>query len=132
MIEVWTRDEYGQSSLHGRFNNKEEAIKKASSILESMNLDNALTDLEREKNWECFMPIIKHSSNMLYAGKIKGTHHTFFDADSGDTVQSEKANVLLGNKNKGEWTAKNHKNIEIDNLNDPLLKMKSFVFFKKV
>jgi tRNA(Phe) wybutosine-synthesizing methylase Tyw3 len=39
---------------------------------------------------------------------------------------------LLGHKNKGEWIAKNHKNIEIENLNDPLLKMKSFVFFKKV
>jgi hypothetical protein len=132
MIEVWTRDEYGQSSLHGRFNNKDEAMKKASSILESMNLDNALTDIEREKNWECFMPMIKDSSGMLYAGKVRGTHHTFFDAESGDSVQSEKASIFLGNKNKNSWLAKNHKNVEIENLNDPLLKMKSFVFFKKV
>jgi|LauGreDrversion4_2_1035121.scaffolds.fasta_scaffold01102_10 hypothetical protein len=132
MIEVWTRDEYGQASLHGRFSNKEEAMKKANSLLESMNLDNALTSIEREKNWECYMPMVKHSSNMLYGGRVKGVAHTFFDADSGESTSLDKASVYLGKKNDSVWLAKNHKNIELDNLNDPSLKMKSFVFFKKV
>lgn len=132
MIEVWTRDEYGQASLHGRFANKEEALKKANSLLESMNLDNALTSTERDKNWECFMPMIKNSSNMLYGGKVKGVNHLFFDVESGESINSDMASIYLGKKNNDMWLAKNHKNVELDNLNDPSLKMKSFVFFKKV
>lgn len=132
MIEVWTRDEYGQASLQGRFGSKEEAMSKAMSVLDSMNSDNALTSNERERNWDCYMPVLDDSSLMLYAGKARGHINSFFNFENGDVVNSDSAKIVLGNGKNGMWIAKNHKNQEIANINDPALKMKSFIFFKKV
>lgn len=132
MIEVWTRDEYGQASLQGRFNSKEDAVKKAMSVLDSMNSDNALTSNEREKNWDCYMPMIDDNESMFYGGKIRGHVNSFFSLESDEVVNSDSAKIVLGNGSKGLWIAKNHKNEEIKSINDPSLKMKSFVFFKKV
>lgn len=132
MIEVWTRDEYGQASLQGRFTSKDDAFKKAMSVLESMNSDNALTSNERERNWECYMPIIDSNESMLYGGKVRGSVNSFFSCDGDDCLNSDVASIVLGSNSSGLWLAKNHKNELIKNINDPALKMKSFIFFKKV
>lgn len=132
MIEVWTRDEYGQASLQGRFKNCEEALSKAYSVLESLNSDNALTSNERERNWECYMPVIKESPKLLYAGKKRGTVHTFVCSDTGEETSSDNASIVLGMKGTSHWVAKNHKNKDIESLKDQALNMKSFIFFKKI
>lgn len=132
MIEIWIRDEYGQSSIQGRVPSLNDAIKKGKELLESHNTDNALTLAEKDKNWECFLPISHENSNLIYGGKVRGNVDFFFNPENGSIVETKSAKILLGNKNNKEWYASDHKNKEINSLTDNLLNNKSFIFFKKV
>lgn len=125
------RDEYGQSSIQGRYVEVEMAVKKSQELLESINSDNALTSAEKEKNWECYVPIC--SDNLfLYGGKTKGTVDTFFNPITDEKKESKSSRIFLGKRSGSDWFAADHKKVELTSLDDKSLSSKSFIFFKKV
>lgn len=131
MIEVWMRDEYGQSSIQGRYVEVKMAVKKSQDLLESINSDNALTYAEKERNWECYVPICSDEL-FIYGGKTKGSIDTFFNPDTGEKKELKSANIFLGKRSGSDWFAADHKNVKLASLDDKSLGNKSFIFFKKV
>lgn len=138
MIEIWMRDEYGQSSIQGRFAEFEKVIEKAFEVLDSHNTDNALTAAEKEKNWECYLPWHENSNDFidggtwLYGGKVRGNVDFFFNTKTKSIQECKSARIILGKINNNTWYATDHKKKEITSLNDDGLKNKAFIFFKQV
>jgi len=132
MIEIWMRDEYGQANIQGRVADFNAAIMRGHELLDSYNMDNALTAAEKDKNWECFIPICTEAPEMIYGGRVRGTVDFFFDPKDGTINETKSARIILGKKNGQLWYAKDHKNKELDSLNDNNLSNKAYIFFKKV
>lgn len=126
------RDEYGQSNLQGRFQDYAAALKRSQELLDSANIDNALTSAEKDRNWECYLPVCIEDSSMVFGGKLRGTKDFFFNIESGDTKETKSARIYLGERNGSSWFAKDHKNAELKSLEDRSLNSKAFIFFKKV
>jgi len=72
--QLWSRDEYGQGSILFTSEDLDEVIKRAKQEVTTINVQNALTVDDREKNWEAYMVMIgstqkdrKHK-RYVYAG----------------------------------------------------------------
>lgn len=72
--QVWSRDEYGQGSIIATYEELDEAEKRAKQEVTNINVSNALTQDDREKNWEAYMIMIGSTSKgrkhkrYIYAG----------------------------------------------------------------
>lgn len=132
------RDEYGQSSIQGRFQEWEKVVQKAFEVLDSHNTDNALTAAEKEKNWECYLPWhvncvdFANGGEWMYGGKVRGNVDFFFNSKTGSIQECKSSKIILGKINNKIWYAADHRKKEISSLDDDNLKNKAYIFFKKV
>jgi hypothetical protein len=138
MIELWTRDEYGQGTIMGRYSDFSKAFNQAISHISAQNLDNALTNEERMRNWECYMPVCVDDSgcvvgNIYFAGK-KGGKIPYFIDENGSEVNPESVRIMLGksNKLKDDVFLQDVRKRFIVKMDDPSLNNKAFVFFKHI
>jgi hypothetical protein len=142
MIELWIRDEYGQASIIDRSDDSNALLKSAMGILEDENFDNALTAEETEKNWSCYMPVSMDDSGdliiseHLYSGSSSPGRCDFFNLSEDGSenrmqVSSLSVKMLVGKVDGNYVYVKSHKKKFIENLDDDMLRLKSFLFFKK-
>lgn len=136
MIELWTRDEYGQGTILGRFADFDKAFSQALSHISAQNLDNALTSEERMRNWDCYLPVCMDSNNdirkdVFFAGK-KGGKIPYFINGNGEEVAADVVRIMLGKNAKSgdKIYLQDIRKRLIETLSDTSLNNKAFVFFK--
>jgi hypothetical protein len=136
MIELWSRDEYGQGIIVGRLHEFAKAFAQAVSHISAQNLDNALTRDERMKNWDCYMPVClnedgKVRDDIYFAGKKGGKMPYFIDVN-GSEVSGSSIRIMLGKNGRSneEVFLQDPRKRLIEKLEDASLLNKSFVFFK--
>jgi len=94
--QVWSRDEYGQGSIIETYDNVDDAIKRAKQEVTTANVSNALTQDDREKNWEAYMVMIGSTSKgrkhkrYVYAGGNPRTKDNLYGIKKDGTVEDIK------------------------------------------
>lgn len=149
--QLWSRDEYGQGSIIFTSEEMSEVLKRAKFEVTDINVNNALTADDREKNWEAYMVMIgsspksKTKKTYIYAG---GDPRTKDDAlamsKNGETEEVSMGDIpgmmiriYLGNistsrKEEIDWYAKDARRRIIERINHPDLDGKTQFFIKKV
>ncbi len=147
--QLWSRDEYGQGSILFTSENVDEVIKRGKEEVTKLNVSNALTADDRERNWEAYMVSItsesKKKTKYVYGGPYAQATDTVyaFGAKNEDTVKLGEVpkavvRIYLGNisvdRHKEEdWFASDvgRKQI-IDKIDHQDLSGKAIFFVKKV
>ena len=75
-FQVWQRDEYGQGTIVGSVDTIEVALDLAKDKVTDINVNNALTMDDRERNWEAYLPILSSEvktqnkkNHFIYGGR---------------------------------------------------------------
>jgi hypothetical protein len=146
--QLWSRDEYGQGSILFTSDNLEEVEKRAKQEVTAINVQNALTTDDREKNWEAYMVHIESDAKRdkyqryVYNGSSPRTKNSVYGVKKDGSVESITlqdipklvTKIYLGNistnRNKEvDWFAKDARRNEITSINHADLndKMKFFI-----
>jgi len=147
--QLWSRDEYGQGSILMTSENIDEVVKRGKMEVTNINVNNALTSEDRERNWEAYFILISSDSkrnkkkyvldssdprieNAVYAISDKNVESIKLE-----DVPKASINVYLGNisadrKVEKDWFAVDIKRNKIDRINHPELSNKISFFIKKV
>jgi hypothetical protein len=147
-FQLWSRDEYGQGSIIFTSEKIDEIIKRAKSEVTDINVNNALTGDDRDRNWESYfveiVPSVKDQSTKKYIYGSRDEHvvNRVYIVD-GDKIEKSnveslsdcKIKIYLGNisssnKIEKDWFGKDIKGKEISNINDPILSDKTSFFVK--
>jgi hypothetical protein len=112
------RDEYGQGSILFSDNDLDKAIQHGKRLINSANVDNALTVEDKKQNWETFMIEIDVPDDVpgidnlpyTYAGKDGRGVDQVFDSENTVTKLSEIEEMVtlkmyLGDLDKKPWYA---------------------------
>jgi len=149
--QVWSRDEYGQGTILATYDEMDEAVKKAKQEVTSINVQNALTQADREKNWEAYMIMIgstnkgrKHK-RYVYAGGNPRTKDNVYGVKKDGSVDDIKLGevpspmirIYLGDisTKRGEevdWYAKDVRQKIIETHDHPDLDAKTHFFITKI
>jgi len=145
--QLWSRDEYGQGSIVFTSENVDEVIKRGKEEVGNINVSNALTVDDRERNWEAYMVTIsaKDKNKYIYGGPhAKATDTIYIIDPKGNEaiaklkdIADAEVRVYLGNisndrKKEEDWLAKNVNRKIIDNINDQDLNGKVMFFVKRI
>jgi hypothetical protein len=142
--QLWSTDEYGQSSILASSEDAAGLIKDAKSRVQSDNIENALTADEKCRNWETgFIELLDAETgevidDAVYAGKDSTGHPAvlMLDGQSVLTKLSEcdcAIRVYLGNINKDEpLYASNERGKVIDDISHSSLLGKLFYFIRRI
>ena len=147
--QLWSRDEYGQGSILMTSENVEEVIKKAKEEVTNINVNNALTSTDRERNWEAYFVDVKTSakrSKTKYAYGSTDVHtkdrvYSVTEKDAKSIVLADVpksvVNIYLGNistdrKKEVDWLGSDLTVRPIKDVNHPDLQGKTLLFVKKV
>ena len=140
--QLWSTDEYGQSSIIETSTNVENLIKRAKQEVQEENVNNAFTADEKKKNWSCcFVELVNDDEELIedavYSGKNnKGVHSVLSLEEPPSLLDLSAADcqihVYLGNLDREEWYAADERGKTIDDINHRLLQDKVFYFIKKV
>jgi len=130
-VQIWIRDGYGQGSIVKTCESPQEALSFAKKYVSDTNFDNALTPIERRKNWELYLPIINNSYDNLYSGKF-ANKHTCYDTKENISlgISGFEINLYLGEMSGVNFFVQDEKNKEIKSIDSDYLRNKGFVFFK--
>lgn len=148
-FQLWSRDEYGQGSILMTSENVDDVIKRAKEEVTSINVNNALTTTDRERNWEAYFVEIKTAKNAktkyIYGGldvHTKDRVYAVTESDVKSIVLSEipkKASVkiYLGNistsrNEEKDWTGEDLVVRKVTSVDSPDLEGKISFFIKKV
>ena len=149
--QLWSRDEYGQGSIIFTSEDVGAVIKRGKEEVTKLNVSNALTADDRERNWEAYMVNITSESKKkikyVYGGPYAQATDTIysFGAKNEDTdtvklgeIPKAVVRIYLGNisvdRHKEEdWFASDvgRKQI-IDKINHQDLEGKTIFFVKKI
>ena len=149
--QLWSRDEYGQGSILFTSEDLDEVIKRAKQEVTTINVQNALTVDDREKNWEAYMVMIgstqkdrKHKryvyagSTARDAGKVYGVKKDgSTEVITINDIPAKMVRIYLGNisTTRGEevdWYAKDARRNIIESATHPDLDAKTHFFVAKV
>lgn len=147
--QVWSRDEYGQGSILATSEDVDEMIKKAKEEITNINVNNALTETDRENNWEAYFVDIKNTakrSKAIYAYGSLDVHtkkrvYAITEKDVKSMILSEvtkaEVNIYLGNisadrKVEKDWIGTDLRARPIDNVDHADLQSKTIFFVKKI
>jgi len=149
--QLWSRDEYGQGSILFTSEDLEEVVKEAKNAVTAVNVQNALTADDREKNWEAYMIMVgstqksrKHKryvyagSTVRDKGKVYGIKKDgSVDAITLNDIPSKMVRIYLGDisTKRGEemdWYAKDSRQRVIETVDHPDLDAKTHFFVVKV
>ena len=146
-FQLWSRDEYGQGSIIDTSDSFEEIVKRAKKEVTDINVNNALTSDDRERNWEAyFVDISTKSKNTkyLYGSQTTLSKNTVYKITSKNITEEKLSDVknltikiYLGNistnrKEEIDWYAKDNRKNLIGDLNHQDLRDKTFFFVKKI
>ena len=146
-FQLWSRDEYGQGSIIDTSDSFEEIVKRAKKEVTDINVNNALTGDDRERNWEAyFVDISTKSKNTkyLYGSQTTLSKNTVYKITSKNITEEKLSDVknltikiYLGNistnrKEEIDWYAKDNRKNLITDLNHQDLRDKTFFFVKKI
>lgn len=136
--QLWSVDEYGQSSIITSSVYLDEMIKKGKSEVSIINVDNALTAIEKKRNWEAFFVEID-DENIIYGGKnSKGKHFAYLKNDdefseiSLEDIKEVKKRMYLGYLDNENWYAEDERQNEINDMGHKDLMNKTVYFVKKI
>lgn len=125
-FELWSKDEYGQGAIIGRFNDYQKLIAKARLEVNNINVENALAAAEKRHAWEAYFVEIlekgKPSERKVYAGNNPdGKHRVNTIKKSGQVdvdllTESEQLKIYLGDLDGETWYAVDAKGNEITSL----------------
>ena len=148
--QLWSRDEYGQESILFTSEDIDEVIKRGKFEVTDLNVNNALTADDREKNWEAYMVMIisskkKSKTKYVYAGgdpRTKNDVYVFDKEKEPKTVEipdipNSVVRIYLGNistsrKEEIDWFANDVRRNVIDSIDHRDLESKTQFFIKKV
>lgn len=147
-FQLWSRDEYGQGSIFDTSESVDELIKKAKKEVSDRNVNNALTQEDKERNWETYFVDISVKSNKktryIYGAQTTLSPKTVYKVENEkissvklEDVEKPVIRIYLGNisanrKEEKDWYAADPKGNLIDRLDHPILKEKTVFFIKKV
>lgn len=149
--QVWSRDEYGQGSILATYEDLDEAIKRTKHEVTNINVNNALTQDDKEKNWEAYMVMIgsttksrKHK-RYVYAGGNPRTANDVYGVQKDGSLDSITLNdvpalmvrIYLGDisTKRGEevdWYAKDIRRNVIEKVDHPELDAKTHFFISTI
>ncbi len=147
--QLWSRDEYGQGSIILTSEDIDEVIKRGKEEVTKLNVSNALTVDDRERNWEAYMVDItsesRKNTKYVYGGPYaKATDTIYSIAKNAEDIiklgEVPKAvvRIYLGNisvdrHKEKDWFASDvsRKKI-IDKIDHQDLSDKTIFFVKKV
>ena len=147
--QLWSRDEYGQGGILMTSEDVDEVIKRAKEEVTNINVNNALTETDRENNWEAYFVDVKTSSKKYKTKYVYGSTdvHTkdrvyaITEREVVSIVLSDVpktvVNIYLGNistdrKVEKDWLGSDLRVRPIDNVNHPDLQGKTLLFIKKI
>lgn len=148
-FQLWSRDEYGQGSILMTSENIDEVVKRAKEEVTSINVANALTADDRERNWEAYFPIISsakskktqyvyggiipHATSPIYEVSKNGINERKISEIPFAVVQIYLGNIATKRGEEKDWFATDvaRKKI-IESLDHPELNDKTMLFIKKV
>ena len=145
--QLWSRDEYGQGSILMTSENVDEVVKRAKQEVTDINVNNALTASDRERNWEAyFVDIDSKNSKIKYIygstdAHIKNRVYAVTEDKVESIVLSDipkaVAKIYLGNisTKRGEekdWTGEDLAVRPITTVDHPDLQGKISLFIKKI
>ncbi len=150
-FQVWSRDEYGQGSILATYEELDDALKKAKQEVTSLNVQNALTQADKEKNWEAYMVMIgsttksREHKRYVYAGGNPRTINNVYGVKKDGSVDDIKLNdvpalmvrIYLGDisTTRGEeldWYAKDVRRNIIEEVDHSELDTKTHFFIAKI
>ena len=152
--QLWSRDEYGQGSIIFTSEEMSEVLKRAKDEVTDINVNNALTTDDREKNWEAYMVMIGSSSKVkskkryIYAGGDPRTKDEVLIINQDGEIEKGKIGdvpdpmirIYLGNiapnrragSEEVDWYAKDARRRTIESIDHSELGSKTQFFIKKV
>jgi hypothetical protein len=149
--QLWSRDEYGQGSILFTSEDLEEVVKKGKQEVTTINVANALTTDDREKNWEAYMVMVGSTSKgrthkrYVYSGSNPRTTQNVFGVKKDGSVDditlkdipALMVRIYLGDVStkRGEekdWYANDARRNVIDKIDHPDLDAKTRFFVSKV
>ena len=139
-FQLWSRDEYGQGSIHATSANPSDLIKQAEKIVNTANVDNALTVEDKKRNWEAFVVRFagEEGVEMAYGGKNNSGGHIVYSIEGGEVDKSQasdldqKPEIYLGDLDKNIWLATDNRGNVIEDLNHADLVGKTYYFLKSI
>jgi hypothetical protein len=140
-FQLWSRDEYGQGSIHASSESLDELIKQGETLINSANVDNALTVDDKKRNWESFMVHLSGGDNPveLYGGKSTIGKDVIYSIDEKNKVDSynledSKSNlkIYLGKLDNEDWYATDERGNEVDSLQHRSLQGKTIYFIRLI
>lgn len=155
MFQLCSRNEYGETSILASSNDPLALVKRAKEEVCKINVDNALTTAEKDKNWEAyFVEVLDEDGNastgVYYSAKDSTGKHSFYESMSEQTIRmisdsetlpDTSLRIYLGTKENPsrnqnnwyqDWYAVDDRLRPIVNLNNPSLAQKTVFFLKKV
>lgn len=146
-FQLWSRDEYGQGSILFTSENIDEVVKVGKNKVTEVNVHNALTVSDRDRNWEAYMVMIDSSNKKkiykqyVYGGWSHRTNKNVYGIkDNGEIdniflpeIQDPVIRIYLGdistNRNiESDWYAMDAKQNIIDTIHHPDLRDKTVYF----
>ena len=99
--QLWNQDEYKTSVIVGTYNNYEDAVQKARTLVTEANFTNSLSALEQMRNIEAYL--VEFSKNgkvdekTIYAGNRRGGKFWRFSVGDNKvtTIDPEKTEVSI-------------------------------------
>ena len=139
-FQLWSRDEYGQGSIHATSEDVETLIKQAEKIVNTANVDNALTVDDKKRNWEAFSVRFAGEEGVavVYGGKSNSGGHIVYSIADGKVSSSQVSDldqqpeIYLGDIDKQEWLATDSRGNVINNLDHETLVGKTYYFVKSI
>jgi len=93
--QLWSRDEYGTSSIVGTFSTSEDALQKARTLVTDANFNNSLSSGEQLKTVEAYMVELDKG---VYAGMSQNKHSSFTKGAAAPLEKLPLVNVYIGSK----------------------------------
>jgi len=142
-FQLWSTDEYGQSSILASSIDPVELIKDAKARVQSDNIENALTAEEKKRSWETgFVELLDSETgevvdDAVYAGQDNtGKPAVLMLEDKFDLMKLSECDcdvrVYLGDINKEPLYASNERGVIINDMNHSDLKGKLFYFIRHI
>jgi hypothetical protein len=148
-FQLWSRDEYGQGSILMTSEDINEVVKKAREEVTEINVRNALTETDRERNWEAYMIDIQtsgkkkktkyvygstdvHTKNRVYAVTDDKVKQIVLDEVPQAVVRIYLGNISANRNDEKDWFAKDARQNVIETADHADLQGKISFFVKEL
>lgn len=147
-FQLWSRDEYGQGSILMTSENIDEVIERGKKEVTDINVNNALTTDDRERNWEAYFVNVstsrKSKTKYIYGSMdvhVKDRVYAITDKEiksiTLEDIPSSVVRIYLGNistdrKKQEDWFYKDARGRIIETTDHPDLQSKISFFIKMI